>query len=709
MRFRLESICALISTAFLASSPVGLGQDIITTIAGGKAPIGKARSHVYSPGSVVSDRAGKFYFTDYNTSSVYKQEGALVRRVAGNGFSGFAGDNGPAIRAELGATLAIALDSHANLFIADAANNRIRRVDASTHVITTVAGNGTAGFAGDGGPATAAEINNPNSPSLAIAVSRAGEILIADAGNCVIRKVNASGKISTVAGTTQGAGTSSNCGYGGDGGPGLDAKLNVPIAVALDAAGNLFIADSSNNRIRRVDAKTGIITTAAGNGRTATTDQLNGPNSVAFDSAGNLFISDSASARIRRVDHTTGEISTVAGNGTQGFQGDGGPASLAELSFPSAVTVDPSGNLLIADIGSGRIRRVDAQSSVIATITGGGHGGDGRSAKEAELGITPPFVTGIAVSARGDVFFTDNNNNRIRKIDHKSGIISSFAGDPSGALGFSGDGGPATRATLGFPGDVAIDAAGNVYVEDFNSARIRRIDAQTGVITTVAGNGKPGFSGDGGPATSAALGPPEGIGVDSAGNLFIPDTANSRIRRVDAVTGVITTVAGNGESKFAGDGGPAVSASLSFPLATAVDKQGNLYIVDSGNNRLRIVSAATGIISTVAGISGSCGFSGDGGPASAAAMCKPAHVAVDQQGNLFISDTGNNRIRRVDHATRIISTVAGNGTRGFSGDGGPADKAALNSPQGIAVDSHGVLYILDTGNSRIRKVEPSTP
>jgi sugar lactone lactonase YvrE len=226
------------------------------------------------------------------------------------------------------------------------------------------------------------------------------------------------------------------------------------------------------------------------------------------------------------------------------------------------------------------------------------------------------------------------------------------------------------------------------------------VDASTGIITTVAGNGIPGYSGDGGPATSASLSGPSGVVVDATGNLLIADSSNYRIRRVDASTGIITTVAGNGIRGFSGDGGPATSASLS-PIGVAVDATGNLFIADTGNHRIRRVDESTGIITTVAG-NGIRGFSGDGGPATSASLNYPTGVAVDGSGNLFIADAANNRIRWVDASTGIITTVAGNGMPDYSGDGGPATSASLNGPSGVVVDAAGNLFIADNDNKRIR-------
>ena len=336
----------------------------------------------------------------------------------------------------------------------------------------------------------------------------------------------------------------------------------------------------------------------------------------------------------------TGGIDTIAGNGIVGFSGDDGPAIDASLSFPSPIAVDADGNLFVADRDNDRIRRVDAATGIISTVAGGGtrsHLIDGP-ATGAKL-LSPH---GIAVDADGNLLIADVGSGRIRRVDAATGIITNLAG--GGFPGTLGDGGPATDASLQAPHSVISDADGNLFF--VNDGRIRRVDG-AGIITTVAGNGAFGFSGDGGPATNASLGAPNAIALDTNGDLFIADTANSRIRRVDAETGIITTVAGGATAEFAGDGGPATGASLFFPSGVTIDASGNLLIADTFNNRVRRVDAITGIITTVAG-NGVFGFSGDGGPAANASLNVPRGIALDTNGDLFIADVGNSRIRRVD-------------------------------------------------------------
>ena len=637
---------------------------------------------------------------------------AWAQTQAGYRIDTFAGtravrDNGPATSARLRFPSGVAVDGAGNLFIADTNNHRIRKVD-SAGVITTVAGTGETGFSGDGGPAIQAALEEPSG----VTVDGAGNLFIADTNNHRIRKVDSAGVITTVAGTGErfgGFGT-----FSGDGGPAIQAALNGPSGVAVDGAGNLFIADRYNHRIRKVDSA-GVITTVAGTGEfgfsgdggPAIQAALNGPSGVAVDGAGNLFIADSDNHRIRKVD-SAGVITTVAGTGESGFGGDGGPAVEAELYGPSGVAVDGAGNLFIADSDNHRIRKVDS-AGVITTVAGtgeSGFGGDGDPAIQAAL----DEPSGVAVDGAGNLFIADNDNHRIRKVD-SAGVITTVAG--TGETGFSGDGGPAIQAALEEPSGVAVDGAGNLFIADYNNHCIRKVDA-TGTITTIAGSCETGFlgggfSGDGGPAASARLRYPRGVAVDGAGNLFIADRYNHEIRKVDAA-GTITTVAGTGEPGFAGqyggDGGPAIRAALNGPSGVAVDGAGNLFIADTNNHRIRKVDSA-GVITTVAGtrrFGGDGGFSGDGGPAKPARLRSPSGVAVDGAGNLFIADSGNHRIRKVD-ATGTITTVAGTGRTRFRGDGGPAIQAALNAPSGVAVDGAGNLFIADTNNHRIRKVD----
>ena len=339
-----------------------------------------------------------------------------------------------------------------------------------------------------------------------------------------------------------------------------------------------------------------------------------------------------------------GDITTVAGDGSTGFSGDGGPATSASFTSPRGVAVDSKGNIFIADRDNHRVRRVDGATGVITTVAGDGNAafaGDGGLATTASLNV----ARSVALDRQDNILIADAQNSRIRRVDGATGVITTVAGN--GSFGFSGDGGPATSAALNSPRGLDLDSQGNIFIADRANNRVRKVDASTGVISTVAGDGTPAFSGDGGQATSASLNSFRGVGLDSQGNLFIADTENHRIRRVDAATGVITTVAGDGNPAYSGDGGQATSASLNSPRGVVVDIAGNLFIADRDNNRIRKVDASTGVITTAAG-DGTSGFSGDGGPATSASLSVPIHVALDAQGNLFIADTGNQRIRKVE-------------------------------------------------------------
>jgi uncharacterized protein (TIGR03437 family) len=320
----------------------------------------------------------------------------------------------------------------------------------------------------------------------------------------------------------------------------------------------------------------------SGDGGAATDAQLNNPSALAIDSSGNVFLSDQLNSRIRKI--SGGTISTVAGNGTKGYFGDTGQATSAGISYPQGIAVDSSGNLLISDTPNHGIRKV-ATGGVITTVAGGSYAafdGDGGAATSAH--INQPM--GIAVDAQGNYYFSDSLNVRVRKVT-STGTISTYAGN--GTYGELGDGGPATSAQLNNPTGLAVDAAGNLYICDTNGGSIRKVSPD-GTITTVAGIGLNGFSGDGGPAINAMLNRPRGVAVDSAGLIYIADTFNNRIR-VISTNGTISTIAGNSYVGYAGDGGPATAAILKFPSAVAVGPDGRIYIADTQNSRIRVLTA----------------------------------------------------------------------------------------------------------------------
>lgn len=349
--------------------------------------------------------------------------------------------------------------------------------------------------------------------------------------------------------------------------------------------------------------------------------------------------------------------------------------------------------------GAKREIQVQVAGGTISTLAGSGapgYSGDGGAATSALL----RHPEGVAVAPNGDVYFADTDNDVVRKVAFATGIITTVAGN--GLPGSTGDGGPATSARLKAPEDVFVAASGDLYIADTGNHEIRKVATATGVITTVVGNGSPGSTGDLGLATAARLNSPRGITVASNGDFYIGDRSNNKIRKVTALTGIITTYVGTGTAGYSGDGALATLARLNRPQGIHLASNGDLYIADALNSAIRKVAAVTGIITTYAG-TGTAGFSGDGGAATSAQLNAPEAMHLNSVGDLYIADTVNNRIRRVSSGG-TITTVAGTGTAGSAGDGGSATAAQLDTPRGIAIGSNGAYYIGDRNNNKIRKV-----
>ena len=622
--------------------------------------------------------------------------------------------------------------------------------------ILTYAGGGTR----DGLQARAIVLTAP----YGLAADGKGNLYIAEESGSSVQRVNlATGVMERFAGNGGGS-------YGGDNGPARQASLKRPHGLAFDDAGNLFIADQDNGRVRRVDIRTGVITTFAGggdpnisdagDGGLATAALLASPVGVAWRD-GELYIAeDNYDANVVRKVDRNGIISTVAGKrGLGSFSGDDGPATAAGFNNPLASIVDASGNIFVADFTNGRLRRVDHVTHTITTVAGGGADPDNLGDRPgAEANFCP---AALAIDAAGLIYVADPCHRRVLRYNPGSGRIALFMGN--GQYG-GGDGNVATEAGVEQPYAIALDPAGNLFVEDTSNGSIRRVDAVTRIVTTVAGGGT--FVGDGRVADAALLSAPHGLAIDSKGNLLIADTDHSLVRRVDVATHVISTFAGlvnnccsgstdpapatevpigfpadiavasNGNvfiSDFAGsiwvvvdkgqiqryaggndpngtnesDDRPALTASIA-PIGIFLDSANNLYLAERSRSRVRKINAATKIITTIAG-TGAEGFSPDGTPARQAMLNGPTDVVVDRQGNVFISEANQGLIRRIDAATGNLSTWAGGGNPpSGNGDGGTATNAAI-TPKFLAIDpKNDDLYVADENGLRLRKIDAKT-
>ncbi len=719
-------------------------QEDFINVFGGGGPndVAATSAPLYQPTNIALDSAGNIYFsTQYSNyqQRIWKITKAtgIMTVLAGSYSYGYSGDGALAVNALLHTPLGMAVDHAGNVFFADQSNCLVRKITVSTGIITTVAGtttvvppsncaSGTGATIGNGGLATSAKLYEPTG----VAIDKNGNLFIADqynfqirivacatvtstGGTCTPNSGQTTGHIYTIAGDGTG-------GYNGDGIAATTAELYYPYGVTTDAAGNLYIADEDNYRVRRVACGTGISTCTAPSGE------------------------------------TKGDIYTVAGDGTPGYNGDGITATTADLYSPMTVSVDNAGNLFIADYNNLRIREVSCATTTssgskctpstnqtageIFTVVGTGSGGyndDGQSA----TGATIYYASGVVVDSAGDLFIADQDNYRIREVpcdvstltctpptgDTKE-FIYTVAG--TGSTTFYGNDLPATGAELYYPTGVASDSKGNIYIADYDNCLVQEVNATTGDISVFAGTlavppNPPacGYGGDGGSATSANLNHPYRVVVDSADNVFIADFNNCLIRKVTP-GGTISTVVGKSPSLacgYSGDSGPATAAELYYPDGVALDKSGNLYISDYGNQVIRIVSCLTvtstggtctpkagetkGDIYTFAGDNKlPAGYSGDGGPATSAQLYYPYDVAADASGNIYIADYGNQRIRKVS-ASGIISTFAGNGYSGYQGDGGLATDTSLWNPAGVGVDGAGDILIADYSNQRIRLVD----
>jgi uncharacterized protein (TIGR03437 family) len=640
-----------------------------TIVAGGGSVIdnslpipGKSASLDY-PNGLAGTLSGDLYISDVNHNRVQRlnADGTLVT-VVGKGTAGYSGDGGRATFAELDGPWALALSPSGDLFIADLNNAVVRKYNIPSGIVTTYAGTGTYGYSGDGGPAVRARLGSVE----ALALDSSGNLYISDAqykdGEAVasrIRRVTPAGVIATYAGAGP-------VGFSGDGGPATSAKITASLGLAVDSRGSLYVADTHNSRIRVV-SPAGVISTYAGQSKTvnpeaegvpATQVYLSEPAAIALDPAGNLFIPESAGELVRRVDAQTKILTTVAGTSNP-F--DGTPAATAPLNRPTSVATDRFGNIYIADVGHYRVRKIDIRSGLISTVAGDGRYAEADNATANSLGA----ILTLSVDPLDRLLIADRYENVVYSVNLNTGKmtvlvdLSDYESEPTGVAG---------------------DAAGNVYISDWNTDQVYRYspDGKLFVAAGIGYHGAPAFSGDGGPADKADLNGPNGLLLDGQGRLLICDTGNHRVRRVDPVSYIITTIAGDGIDNSDYDGYAATLASIQSPVALAMDSDGWIYIADSEAHRIRVVTTE-GLIYTQGGGTGS-GFAGDGGPGILSLFDTPLGVAAFGN-DIYVSDSFNYRIRHMYYVVVDVHPVV------------DPPRLSFRAPRGGAAPSEQLLVV----------------
>ncbi|MGO8679082.1 MAG: InlB B-repeat-containing protein [Limisphaerales bacterium] len=638
------------------------------------------------PFGVAVDAGGNLYVADTGNNTIRKvTPGGVVTTLAGlAGNSGVT--NGVGETARFNSPCGVAVDSSNNVYVADSANHTIRKVTPAG-VTTTLAGApGVAGsLDGSGG---SARFNGPQS----LALDAAGNVYVADATNCAIRKITPAGVVTTLAGKLGVSGTN-------DAATGAAARFYLPYGVALDTNGNVFVADTLNCTIRKI-SPSGAVTTLAGLAGTAgSTDGTNSgarfgyPCGVAVDGGGNVFVADTGNNTIRQVS-PAGVVTTLAGSAAS-YGSTNGTGSGALFYSPLGVAVDGNGNVYVADTYNSTIRKVTTPAGAVTTVAGavaasGSADGTGNAAQ-----FRDPY--GVAVDSHGMVYVSDLANNTIRQIT-PAGVVTTLAG-VANSTGGTNDG-TGSAASFGEPAGIAVDTNGNVYVAEYANHTIRKI-APGGIVTTLAGAAGQGGSTDGTGSAARFLNP-LGVAVGLDGTVYVADTLNDTIREItpDGTVSTLAGVAGKSGSKD----GPAATALFSDPQGLAVDGGNNVYVADTGNATIRKITT-NGVVSTLAGKAQTKGATD--GVGGAARFDDPFSIAVDSQGYLYVADTDNNTIRKVspDGTVNTLAGVVGVG----GGIDGTGANAMFNFPEGLAVDSSGNLYVADTLSATIRKGNAALP
>ncbi len=621
-----------------------------------------AKARFFCPHDLSRDREGNLFLSDLCNHTIRRidYQTGIINRVAGTGQVGRGGDGGLATESELDCTCGVAVDDEGNIYLSSEWMNTIRRVDARTGIIETVFGQIARHY-----PSERGQSRPFAGPGLSL------------------------------------------MGYHGDGGPASEAAFYHPEHLAFDSKGDLYVCDNSNDRIRKIDRRTGIITTVLGNGQRASNGDGGPaveastlmPDAICLDVHDNLYVGEKYGFRVRKVDARSGIVTTLVGNGVPGFGEEGLHGSQTTCnSCEAGIWADPDGTVYWGDC-SGRLRRYDGGTGIVTTALGGTSVHDGEAATQGFL-CGP---AGLSSGPDGHIYFADKWNQRVRGIDPERGLIRTVAGN--GARAYGGDNRPAPEAYLGNPHDVSVDARGRVVIADTRHGHVRRVD-EDGVIRVVAGTAQQWDKGDGGPAVGACLVHVLCVAHGPGGDIYLGDGGVGRIRRIDARSGIITTVAGTGLPGCDGDNGPATRARIGSPTAICFDAGGTLYFADQAFHVIRKVDPR-GVITTLAGC-GEAGYSPDGTPALKARLNQPTGLAVSRSGRIYFSDTCNNRVRYIA-PDGTLKTVAGSAEAGDAGDNGPAIRARLNHPHGLCFYGEDILLISDHFNNRIKAVKLVDP
>ena len=612
------------------------------------------------------------------TSTVTPAVTDVVTTLAGFAQTGSSDGTGSA--AKFWGPEAVAVDSAGYVYVADVLNQEIRKISPSG-VVTTLAG--SAGQAGSSdGTGSAARFDDPEG----VAVDSSGNVYVADELNEEVRKISPSGVVTTLAGSAGQTGSSN--------GTGSAARFYQPAGVAVDSAGNIYVADLSNDEIREI-TPSGVVTTLAGSaGQTGSSNgtgsaaRFDDPEGVAVDNAGNVYVADYVNAEIRQI-NPSGIVTTLAGSAEQ-YGSSNGTGSAARFNGATGVAVDSAGNVYVADTWNDEIRKI-SPSGVVATLAGspsqlGFADGTGSAASF----FSP---SSVAVDSEGNVCVADGENDEIRSVS-PSGVVTTLAG----IAGYGSSDGTGSAARFNQPRGVAADSAGNVYVADLQNDEIRKI-SPSGLVTTLAGSaGQSGSSN--GTGSAARFYGPTGVAVDSAGNVYVADDPNQEIRKISP-SGVVTTLAGSAGQTGSSDGTGA-AARFFYPNGVAVDSAGNVYVADGLNQEIRKISPS-GVVTTLAGSAGQAGSSD--GTGSAARFDDPEGVAADSAGDVYVAESGNDEIRKIT-PSGVVTTLAGSAGQTGSSDG-TGSAARFDIPNGVAVDGAGNVYVADSCNDEIRKITPS--